>query len=91
MNILREARVIRGGERKIIAHCPRAGRESQGAFGRYVDRIGFKFLDAIDHIAFRQDGKSDIRIRWAGNGFKFQRRQNVNRVAHFFQVHGALI
>ena len=85
MNILREARVIRGGERKIIAHCPRAGRESQGAFGRYVDRIGFKFFDAIDHIAFRQDGKSDIRIRWAGNGFKFQRRQNVNRVAHFFK------
>jgi hypothetical protein len=50
MDVFREARVIRRGERNVMSHRIPPRRESQRAFGRDVDGIGIEFGEAAPDL-----------------------------------------
>jgi hypothetical protein len=88
MHVFREARVIGGGEREIVAQREAARCQAQRTFGGDVQDVRIELPDHAIHPALRKQREAYLGIRGTGQRAEVERCEEPHLVFHRRQLAG---
>jgi hypothetical protein len=82
VNVFRKARVIGGGEGKIVAQGEAPRRHAERTLGRDVQHIGVELADARGDATLWKQGQPDLRVGRTRQRAEFERSEEPHLVPH---------